>query len=412
MLSRPGDLRRLGIQDDLGTAFRNRPIFSRNAVADKPAMKFPDDRSQSRPNRRAFLRHAGGAALAGLAAQRAFADEAPLDALIGDTDRSEFGQTFDQASRTIHMPKATAPTLSPSTAETTEHAIETYDGIVTRGGWPTVPKVDELRLGMRHPSVVDLRSRLSVSGDLDPSAAGNDIYNSYVEEAVRRFQARHGLTIDGILREVDARCAERSGGDAARSAQGQYRAAQDADHQSRPALRRRQYSRPPASRRSKTTSRYRGTPRSSASPTGRRPTSTQNHPDQFQSVLDRAGVDRAQGPHSENAGPAGISDRQSHPHFRRHAPRIAAVADQLVFGRRDELHVQAGSRQLQFARLDPHQFPQPLRRLYARHAAEESVRRRFPLSFLGLHAGAERAPTGRLAAWTTPRAGRPTRSTK
>ncbi len=63
-----------------------------------------------------------------------------------------------------------------------------------------VPQVDELRIGNRHPSVVDLRQRLSVSGDLDPSAVGNDIYDSYVEAAVRRFQARHGLTIDGILR--------------------------------------------------------------------------------------------------------------------------------------------------------------------------------------------------------------------
>jgi murein L,D-transpeptidase YcbB/YkuD len=153
-------------------------------------------------HRRSFLqRFVGAATVAAAGVTAAKADEAPLDALIGDTDRGEFGQTFDQASRTIHMPKATAPTLSPSTAETTRHAIETYDGIVARGGWPSVPKVDDLRLGMRHPSVVDLRSRLSVSGDLDPSAASNDIYDSYVEEAVRRFQARHGLTIDGILRE-------------------------------------------------------------------------------------------------------------------------------------------------------------------------------------------------------------------
>jgi murein L,D-transpeptidase YcbB/YkuD len=155
--------------------------------------------------RRVFLRRfAGSAALAaaGVAASRASADDRSLDALIGDTDRSEFGQTFDQASRTIHMPKASAPTLSPTTAETTEHAIQSYDAIVASGGWPDVPKVDELRLGMRHPSVVDLRSRLSVSGDLDPSAVGNDIYDSYVEEAVRRFQARHGLTVDGVLREA------------------------------------------------------------------------------------------------------------------------------------------------------------------------------------------------------------------
>jgi murein L,D-transpeptidase YcbB/YkuD len=165
--------------------------------------ELPDPNDQ-RPDRRVFLRRLAGAATltaTGLTAARAAADDNSLNTLMGDTDRSEFGQTFDQASRTIHMPKASAPTLSPATAETTERAIKTYDDIVAHGGWPAVPKVDVLRLGSRHPSVVDLRARLKVSGDLDPNAVGNDIYDSYVDEAVRRFQARHGLTIDGILRE-------------------------------------------------------------------------------------------------------------------------------------------------------------------------------------------------------------------
>src|SRR5579863_4500625 len=175
--------------------------FGRNALADTRSMSEPDDRNDAWWDRRAFLRRfAGAATLAagGVMAGRAVAE--PLDELLGDTDRGAFGQTFDQASRTIHMPKATAPTLSPATAQFTETAIKTYDDIVARGGWPEVPKVDELRLGNRHPSVVDLRARLAVSGDLDPNAVGNDIYDSYVEEAVRRFQARHGLTEDGVLR--------------------------------------------------------------------------------------------------------------------------------------------------------------------------------------------------------------------
>jgi L,D-transpeptidase YcbB len=175
-------------------------------------MNHPQDRTQertrrrhdTRTDRRIFLRRLAGAATlaaAGVAARRAaVAGDSALDALIGDNRHGEFGQTFDQAPRTIHMPKPSAPTLSPATALTTEQAIQTYDGIVARGGWPQVPPVDELRLGIRHPSVVDLRARLSVSGDLDPSAVGNDIYDSYVEAAVRRFQARHGLTIDGIVR--------------------------------------------------------------------------------------------------------------------------------------------------------------------------------------------------------------------
>jgi murein L,D-transpeptidase YcbB/YkuD len=171
----------------------------------------PHDQSQSngqrdpRPDRRAVLRRLGGAATlaaAGVAARAAFAEDKALDELLGENQHGEFGQNFDQASRTVRMPKASAPTLSPATAQTTEQAVETYEGIVARGGWPMIPKVDVLRLGVRHPSVVDLRKRLSVAGDLDPSAVGNDIYDSYVESAVRRFQARHGLTIDGVVREA------------------------------------------------------------------------------------------------------------------------------------------------------------------------------------------------------------------
>jgi L,D-transpeptidase YcbB len=169
-----------------------------------------DRRGQNGPDRRRFLRRLGGAAAfaaAGVTARRALADPAadapanPLDALMSDGQHDAFGQNFDDASRTVHMPKATVPTLSPQTADTTEEAIKTYDGIVARGGWPQVPKVDDLHLGMRHPSVVDLRARLAVSGDLDPNAVGNDIYDSYVEAAVRRFQARHGLSTDGVVRQ-------------------------------------------------------------------------------------------------------------------------------------------------------------------------------------------------------------------
>jgi len=163
-------------------------------------------RGRKHSDRRRFLRHLGGAAAlaaAGVAARGAVAApgaDPALDALIGDTRHDDFGQTFDQASRTIRMPKLTAPTLSPQTAEITQQAVKAYDDIVARGGWPQVPPVDELHLGMRHPAVVDLRTRLAVSGDLDPDAVGNDIYDSYVEAAVRHFQTRHGLTPDGILR--------------------------------------------------------------------------------------------------------------------------------------------------------------------------------------------------------------------
>ncbi|EJW10806.1 hypothetical protein A33M_4039 [Rhodovulum sp. PH10] len=153
-------------------------------------------------DRRAFLAAlaAGGVASMGLA-RRALADDAILQQLIDQAQGRNFGQGFDSASRTILMPKASLPTLDPSTARTTELAIPRYEGIVARGGWPEVPAPDRLRLGNRHPSVPILRQRLAVSGDLDPAAAGTgDVYDSYVEAAVRRFQARHGLSVDGVVR--------------------------------------------------------------------------------------------------------------------------------------------------------------------------------------------------------------------
>ena len=148
-------------------------------------------------SRRGFL--AGSATLA--AGSAAAAEDALLQSLIRQNQRSEFGHGFDATSRTIVMPKASLPTLSPATIEHTERAITQYEEIVARGGWPTVPPVDRLGVGNRHSSVLPLRERLAIVGDLDISSGMPDVFDSYVESAVRRFQARHGITVDGVLRE-------------------------------------------------------------------------------------------------------------------------------------------------------------------------------------------------------------------
>src|SRR5437588_1510793 len=153
-------------------------------------------------DRRRFLRSlATGTAAAGAATAARGADDQLLESLIQQNLRGEFGQGFDSASRTIKMPTASLPTLSPGTVQTTEQAIPQYEAIVVRGGWPEVRGLDRLRLGVRHPSVSALRQRLLAAGDLDASASVGDVYDSYVEAAVRRFQARHGLTVDGVVRE-------------------------------------------------------------------------------------------------------------------------------------------------------------------------------------------------------------------
>jgi murein L,D-transpeptidase YcbB/YkuD len=149
-----------------------------------------------RLSRRGFL--AGTAACVASAAQ---AQDAFLQSLIRQNQNAEFGQTFDSSSRTILMPRSSLPTLSPATVQTTERAIGQYEAIVARGGWPTVPPVERLQVGNRHPSVVELRRRLAAVGDLEASSSMADIFDSYVSAAVRRFQTRHGITADGVVRE-------------------------------------------------------------------------------------------------------------------------------------------------------------------------------------------------------------------
>ena len=146
--------------------------------------------------RRVLTGLAAGAA--SFAATRAFAQaDDPLQQLIQQNQRGDLGESFNSSSRTIAMPKASLPTLSPQTVQHTDLAIARYEKIATEGGWPMVPVNERLRLGVRHPGVAALRQRLKLAGDLDPSAVENDVYDSYVEAAVKRFQARHGLSADG-----------------------------------------------------------------------------------------------------------------------------------------------------------------------------------------------------------------------
>src|SRR4051812_15383513 len=87
------------------------------------------------------------AVLAGLAASTAATrtlaqSDDPLQQLIEQNQRDDLGQGFDSASRTIKMPKASLPTLSPANVATTEAAIARYEQIVMAGGWPEVPQAD------------------------------------------------------------------------------------------------------------------------------------------------------------------------------------------------------------------------------------------------------------------------------
>ncbi len=90
------------------------------------------------------------------------------------------------------------PTLAKENIQATKAAIKQYADIVRRGGWPQLPMI-ELRTGMNHPAVVQLRRRLQATGDLQAYGGYPEVYDSYVEKAVKKVQQRHGIPATGFL---------------------------------------------------------------------------------------------------------------------------------------------------------------------------------------------------------------------
>jgi murein L,D-transpeptidase YcbB/YkuD len=67
-----------------------------------------------------------------------------------------------------------------------------------RGGWPRIDDGPTLHPGDRSPRVTQLAARLAASGDLEAERAGDE-FDAALAAAVRRFQARHGLSADGVV---------------------------------------------------------------------------------------------------------------------------------------------------------------------------------------------------------------------
>jgi murein L,D-transpeptidase YcbB/YkuD len=76
-------------------------------------------------------------------------------------------------------------------------ALARYRAIAARGGWPELAPGSPLRAGDSGPGVALLRRRLEATGDLASGGAA-EVFDSAVADGVRRAQARHGLTPDGV----------------------------------------------------------------------------------------------------------------------------------------------------------------------------------------------------------------------
>ena len=85
-------------------------------------------------------------------------------------------------------------------------ALKTYRNIEHGGGWVSVPDGTVLKPGMTDPAVTFVRERLLREGVAQettfPTSAttgSEDTYDDALVEAVKAFQARHGLEADGVI---------------------------------------------------------------------------------------------------------------------------------------------------------------------------------------------------------------------
>ncbi|ESX47605.1 MULTISPECIES: L,D-transpeptidase family protein [unclassified Mesorhizobium] len=150
-----------------------------------------------RTSRRFFL--SGASALAVAMVANAASAQDVIDDILKSSARGNWDDQFDARASEGGKVASTLPIFSLQTVAFTEQAVAQYQNIVAQGGWGEVPATKKLQLGVDDPDVVPLRKRLMISGDLAQSAGISTSFDSYVDAAVKRFQARHGLPADGAM---------------------------------------------------------------------------------------------------------------------------------------------------------------------------------------------------------------------
>jgi len=81
------------------------------------------------------------------------------------------------------------------------NALQHYIGIQKKGGWPSIPSGQSLRIGDSHDRVDKIRKRLIATKDIDPpvSDVKSAEFDDSLLKGVQRFQTRHGIEPDGVV---------------------------------------------------------------------------------------------------------------------------------------------------------------------------------------------------------------------
>jgi len=83
-----------------------------------------------------------------------------------------------------------------------QEALKRYMALAKEGGWEAYRVTTKLTRGMMHEDVRKLRARLAMTNDYEvcsDTTIVDDVYGACLEKAVKHFQARHGLLVDGVV---------------------------------------------------------------------------------------------------------------------------------------------------------------------------------------------------------------------
>jgi L,D-transpeptidase YcbB len=122
------------------------------------------------------------------------APQQPVDQNKQTTPRQESGPPVSEN---------VAPDLGPETVRATAEAARRYMEIGARGGWPRLARAPHR--GAKGDVVARLRRRLGAEGYLSEDAAGGSDWDEGLTDAVKRFQANHGLDQTGDVSRVTLR---------------------------------------------------------------------------------------------------------------------------------------------------------------------------------------------------------------
>jgi murein L,D-transpeptidase YcbB/YkuD len=78
-------------------------------------------------------------------------------------------------------------------------ALAHYRGLAAQGGWSSVPLGPTLHPGESDARVPAIRARLAVTDGAGAAAGDHNAYDAALVEAVKRFQDRQGLAVDGVI---------------------------------------------------------------------------------------------------------------------------------------------------------------------------------------------------------------------